>query len=224
MSTDSHDERPGSRRAQRERERAPRRGDVREAAILEAAATLLAEGGEDAVTMAAIAKAVGVTRPTLYFYFDSKEAVMTELAAQTFADLMTFRDVDLSGLATSEAVMLWFERVADLWRAHAPVLLYVVHNAHRIPEIARLRDGALALAISGGKYLLERDRSQTGVDGTAMARAIALGAEASFCDLHSRPHTPEDERAVVRALTELNWGAPQRVGTSAHSRTSTPAS
>jgi TetR/AcrR family transcriptional regulator, ethionamide resistance regulator len=60
-------------RAPRRRSTAPRKGDLREQAILDTAERLLAAPGYEAMTMADIAAGTGVTRGALYPYFGSKQ-------------------------------------------------------------------------------------------------------------------------------------------------------
>lgn len=50
--------------------------EQRRAALLEAAAGLLAEGGLDAVTLAAVGQAAGLARSSVYQYFDSAPALI----------------------------------------------------------------------------------------------------------------------------------------------------
>jgi len=47
--------------------------------ILAAARSLLRDGGPDAVTLAAVAGELGMTKPALYHYFSSKEALVRSL-------------------------------------------------------------------------------------------------------------------------------------------------
>ncbi len=59
-----------------------RRQDERRRRILGAARTLLEEQGPAGLTMAALARQADTSAPTLYYYFDSKEAVVDGLAVQ----------------------------------------------------------------------------------------------------------------------------------------------
>lgn len=56
--------------------------EQREEVILEALQTLSAERGFSAVTMDALAEAVGISKATLYQHFDSKDALLAALLAQ----------------------------------------------------------------------------------------------------------------------------------------------
>jgi hypothetical protein len=65
----------------------PRKGDIREQEILDAAENLLAKLGYQDMTVNEIAEAAGITRGALYFYFASKQAVVTALVARTVQEL-----------------------------------------------------------------------------------------------------------------------------------------
>jgi AcrR family transcriptional regulator len=47
----------------------------------------LTEGGPEAISVNAIAKELGVSGPALYRYFDSRDALVTELVADAYRDL-----------------------------------------------------------------------------------------------------------------------------------------
>ena len=53
-------------------------------AILEAALRLFAEHGVDSASMADIARAVGITKPTLYHYFSGKIEILEQLMAEPY--------------------------------------------------------------------------------------------------------------------------------------------
>src|SRR5919198_3763716 len=60
--------------------RAPRvSGDDRERAILETAESLLEERSFHEISIDDLARGAGISRPTFYFYFPSKEAVLLTL-------------------------------------------------------------------------------------------------------------------------------------------------
>jgi AcrR family transcriptional regulator len=74
--------------ALRPRARAPRgEGSKLRELILDAAERLLAQtGDEDAVSIRAIARAVGVTPPSIYLHFADKESLILEVCERRFAD------------------------------------------------------------------------------------------------------------------------------------------
>jgi AcrR family transcriptional regulator len=66
----------------RQRFRAQVREDVKEVALAQ-----LAQGGVEAVSINAIARALGVSGPSLYRYFAGRDALLTELVVDAYADL-----------------------------------------------------------------------------------------------------------------------------------------
>src|SRR3954466_140329 len=61
-------------------------GDDRELAILATAERLLAERTLSAVSVDALARGAGISRPTFYFYFPSKDAVLLTLLDRVVAE------------------------------------------------------------------------------------------------------------------------------------------
>jgi AcrR family transcriptional regulator len=59
------------------------KGEATRAAILEACARLFAQKGYDGTSLSEIAEAMGLTRPAVYHYFASKEAMLSSLVAET---------------------------------------------------------------------------------------------------------------------------------------------
>ncbi|GAA0284044.1 hypothetical protein GCM10009527_095180 [Actinomadura nitritigenes] len=69
-----------SRRRRREE---PRKGDLREQAILDAAEEQLGTQSLDGMTVESIARGAGITRNALYFYFASKQDVLAALVRRS---------------------------------------------------------------------------------------------------------------------------------------------
>jgi AcrR family transcriptional regulator len=89
-------------------------GNLR-AALLEAASATLTEEGPDALTMRALAERVGVSRSAAYRHFDSKGAILAELASDGFRALGTIleeveRASDRTRLAEQGAAYVRFAR------------------------------------------------------------------------------------------------------------------
>lgn len=62
-----------------QRAREPEQKEQRRRALLDAAAALLADGDLEAVTLSAIARAVGLAKSNVYRYFESREEILLEL-------------------------------------------------------------------------------------------------------------------------------------------------
>ncbi|KOU69125.1 TetR family transcriptional regulator [Streptomyces sp. MMG1533] len=74
----------GSVQSPRARYREQTRTEIKEIALRQ-----LAEGGTAAVALSRIAKEVGLSGPALYRYFDSRDALLTDLIRDAYADLAT---------------------------------------------------------------------------------------------------------------------------------------
>jgi len=118
-----------------------RRKDERPREILDAALSVFSEKGFAEARVDDIAKAAGVTKGTVYLYFDSKEAVFKELLAETFGE--RFSDISrmIDGYEGSMADLLAavlrylgnFVRTSD--RVGLPKI--VIAEIGRFPELAR---------------------------------------------------------------------------------------
>jgi AcrR family transcriptional regulator len=71
-------------------------GDLR-AALLDKAGGMLEAEGAEAISLRALARAVGVTATALYNHFNNKDDLLATLAAQGFRDLTASQSAILSG-------------------------------------------------------------------------------------------------------------------------------
>ncbi|WP_412541807.1 helix-turn-helix domain-containing protein [Longispora sp. K20-0274] len=117
------------------------------ATLLEAGRDLVTEGGPEALTLANLAKRVGLSRPSLYEYFKSRE----DLAAAIIEDELPRWTVlvadSLAGDAPlADKIESYVRMQLDLMRdgRHAAA---VALSAHALPDDARqrIRDGHLRL-------------------------------------------------------------------------------
>ncbi|WP_296632259.1 TetR/AcrR family transcriptional regulator [Rhodoluna sp.] len=82
--------------------------DKRQEDILAAAQSLIATSGVDAVSMAGLAKATGLSRPAIYQYFASKEDVLAELVINEMADLSNAIEMHIAKLEDPlERIRIW---------------------------------------------------------------------------------------------------------------------
>ena len=78
-------------------------GELLRAQILEAAGRLLAEtGSEDAVSIRAVADAVGVTPPSIYLHFPDKDALITAVCSERFREFDAL--LEAAGAQSSDPV------------------------------------------------------------------------------------------------------------------------
>ena len=112
-----------------------RRGNVDDhrqlqAAIVAAAFELFKQGGTEAITMQALAKALGRSAMSLYRYFDSKNAVLQELWRAAYAEcLVAMRArVDAQDTATERHRAL-LESFLDFWESRPDYYQLVYRTA-----------------------------------------------------------------------------------------------
>jgi TetR/AcrR family transcriptional regulator, ethionamide resistance regulator len=103
-------------------------GDDRELAILATAERLLAEQPLSAVSVDDLARGAGISRPTFYFYFASKDAVLLTLLDRVVAEA----DAAMASAeaAMGEAAARPVRAPRDLWR-QAISAYYDTFRAHR---------------------------------------------------------------------------------------------
>ncbi|OBB77812.1 TetR/AcrR family transcriptional regulator [Mycolicibacterium monacense] len=161
-----------------------RRGDVREQQILDGAEELLSTAGHADMTVSDITAAAGITRGALYFYFGSKQEVLTALVART-SQVLNERAASARTDTgpVPEVIAAALQRTADLWLEHGPVMRMAVDLSATVPDIDRLWSGAAEISIDAITAVLERAGVPSGdapSDAPALARALCWMIERSF--------------------------------------------
>ena len=119
---------PSRDAAARGRRPARTSGDDRELAILATAERLLAEQPLSAVSVDDLARGAGISRPTFYFYFASKDAVLLTLLDRVVAEADAA--MGLAETAMREVPARPHEVPRDLWR-RAIAAYYDTFREHR---------------------------------------------------------------------------------------------
>jgi AcrR family transcriptional regulator len=163
--------------------------------IVEVAAQLLRERGAGAVTTRAVAQAAGVQAPTLYRFFEDKDALLDAVAEHVFATYVT-------GKARTE---LGADPVADLragWEAH---IAFGLANAPLFGLLADPARGTRSAAVAAGLDVLRGLVGRVAAAGRLRVpeeRAVELlhaGGSGAVLTLLSRP--PQDrEPALADAM------------------------
>jgi AcrR family transcriptional regulator len=137
-----------------------RKGERREVEILDATERLLATIPFTQLTMDDIAKEAGSSRSSLYFYFASKEQVLTALHQRTYAEMARTMDpiVDESA-PLAEAMRQALDRVRDNWRAHRDALRTFHETAMVSPEFEVEWRQRLEQHVTALTAIIERERS-----------------------------------------------------------------
>lgn len=160
-----------------------RKGDVRERAILDTCEALLAQKGYDAMTVGDIAQGAGITRGALYFYFGSKQEVVTALVARTVEHLWERSRATAEADDPRRAIAAAMRRTVELWNEHGLVMRAAIDLSLSVPEIGELWSHTADLFITAITAVLERAGVQAGTEpdqASAMARALCWMIERSF--------------------------------------------
>jgi AcrR family transcriptional regulator len=156
-----------------------RRKHARPAEILDAALSVFAEKGYAGARMEDIAQRAGVTKGTIYLYFDSKEAVFKALARDSIGAALgavTESTRDLKGSARDllrSALTTLAQLVASSDRVVLPKI--IIAESGNFPELARFwRDEIIAKGLTLFTGLIERGIAQGEFRAVPSVHAVRL--------------------------------------------------
>lgn len=162
-------------RAARGRRGARPSGDDRELAILETAERLIDERPFAEISVDDLAKGAGISRPTFYFYFPSKDAVLSTLFERVIAEAdATFegRPGDYAadpGLAWRDGIYAFFEPL----RAHVGVALAGIAATATNAEIRALWSTFMQKWIDRTAAVITAERARGAAPDTVPAQDLA---------------------------------------------------
>lgn len=161
-----------------DRGRRPRRpsGDDRERAILATAERLLAERSLGEISVDDLARGAGISRPTFYFYFTSKDAVVLTLLDRVAEEARAIRGRALEEAGT-DVPQLWrrgLVSILETFKQHRALMLAV---SEMVPSSGEARD--LWGRIMGGfvediQLGIEAERARGAAPGGIPARQLAI--------------------------------------------------
>jgi AcrR family transcriptional regulator len=192
------------------RRRRPRKGDLKERAILERAETLLAEKPLGEVAIDELARAAGISRPAFYFYFESKDAVLQALVerlaeAAYAASERWHSDGDES---PEESIRQAITETARLWQTHGPVLRAAVQAWETAPEAHRFWEEIVGRFVDASAARIRRERRagaapEEGPSAKALATALIWMNERCFYTASLGADPTLGERELVATLTAV---------------------
>jgi len=142
-----------------------RRKQARPAEILDAALQIFAERGYAGARMDDIARRAGVTKGTIYLYFENKEAVFKTLVRESIGSTLANVSADVSHLKGSARELLRFalSAMAHLLTTSDRVVLpkIIIAESGNFPELARFyRDEIIEKGLSLMSGLVERGMTE----------------------------------------------------------------
>lgn len=176
-------------------------GEVRETAV-SAALALIEADGPDALTMRALAKAVGVDHRALYRHYPDRDAVLAEVAAEGYRQLLSQQQTECAAACSPlQAAFEVYVRFA-LDRPHLHGLMLSrsrqamdAHAALGAAVKAELDQLMIWSRQALGVALGERETDARDLAFAALAAAYGLVTLAASASL--MPRSPEDLRAFV---------------------------
>ncbi|ADU39612.1 TetR/AcrR family transcriptional regulator [Variovorax paradoxus] len=180
--------------------------DTQRERILQAAAQLFAAQGYANTTMAQIVRALGVTKPFVYYYFRDKQEIFETLSWRPAVDCFTALDFAADDpRRASEKVLEGIERLIRATIAHHPVAFF----PYREPQVYRPEYIAAQKKLAHHFYdllcpLLEEARRDGDLDfGETKITALAACSLPGFLYSWYRPGGRLSPDEVVAELTKL---------------------
>jgi TetR/AcrR family transcriptional regulator, ethionamide resistance regulator len=193
----------------RSRRTGPTKGDLKEQAILETAERLFAERPVAEISVDELARGAGISRPSFYFYFGSKEDVLMTVAERVASELEEEVAERLAGITDDPraAITAAIEAVADQWRKHGPLLRAAIEAWGSVPPVRKTWEGVMAGFVAGSTAIVESERGRgtagPGPEARALVTALTWMNERCFYTTFGGidPSLSEDE--LVPTLTEV---------------------
>ncbi|WP_116115317.1 TetR/AcrR family transcriptional regulator [Amycolatopsis ruanii] len=157
--------------------RAPRpSGDERELAILATAERLLAERPLSEISTDDLARGAGISRPTFYFYFRSKDAVLLTLLDRVTeeADRASSAVFDTPGPSPAQRWRQCLDAIYTTFRAHRAVALAAAEARHTNAEVRELWAGMMETWVRRTAEAIEAERARGAAPAGLPARDLAI--------------------------------------------------
>ncbi len=184
---------------------APRKGDQRRELLLESAEELLSEIPADKLTLDDVAARAGLSRSGVYFYFDSKWALLDALIDQRSTEL-TQRALDgADDMSIPDLCQQFVDAALFSWRNHGAIFNAAVERASHGGDATAAWRAVMCQCVDA---LVPRLADNSAVDTAAIGDArttvemASWMVERNFYMLFSRQHTVKEERELAAALVE----------------------
>ena len=151
-------------------------GDDREREILETAERLLEKRPIHEISVDDLARGAGISRPTFYFYFPSKEAVLLTLLDRMIEEARAGRGDALERF--SEDPPRWLRRgitsIYETFRSHRAVTLAAADARANSAEVRELWERIMELFVEETTAAIEAERARDAAPDGVPARELAI--------------------------------------------------
>jgi AcrR family transcriptional regulator len=192
------------------RRRTARKGDLTEQAILDTAERLLAERPLSSIGIDELAAGAGISRPSFYFYFESREAVLPPLAERIADELYRSTEVWLrrSDESPADAARRACEANLAVWHQHGPVLRATVRAADTDPALRSFWGSVGRRVVDAVATQIERERTAglalpAPPSARALARALVQMNDRAFYEATLARRSIATDRELVDTLTAV---------------------
>ncbi|HEX6780516.1 MAG TPA: TetR/AcrR family transcriptional regulator [Solirubrobacterales bacterium] len=185
-------------------------GDDRERAILETAERLLEERSLSEISVDDLAKGAGISRPTFYFYFPSKDAVVLTIVDRLVADAAGSREEALGTLAQGDPRAGLRRALEDLYGAFRSRRAVALAAAELRPTNSEARDlwsQVMEGWVSDATAVIEAERARGAAPPGQPARDLAIALvqmneRVQYATFAGESPSLEDER-VLDVLVDI---------------------
>jgi TetR/AcrR family transcriptional regulator, ethionamide resistance regulator len=185
-------------------------GDDRERAILETAERLLEERPLSEISVDDLAKGAGISRPTFYFYFPSKDAVVLTIIDRLVAAAAGSREDALATLAQGDPRAGLRKGLEDLYaafRARRAVVLAAAELRTTNSEARDLWAQVMEGWVTDVTAVIEAERARGAAPPGQPARDVAIALvqmneRVQYATFAGESPSLEDER-VLEVLVEI---------------------
>src|ERR1700712_642678 len=197
--------------AQRGRRTSRLSGDERQEAILETAERLLADRGLDDISIEDLATGAGISRPSFYFYFSSKDEVLLALLDRVITEVQ-HQVAALPRTFDTEPALTWRRSIGvfvDVFAAHRAVSAAGIAARLRNAEIHDLWAASMQtwVTYAADAIIAERARGAApeGIDAHDLAIALNLMNERVLSAAFSGESPAVDHERALDVLTTVLW-------------------
>ena len=152
-------------------------GDDRELAILGTAERLLGERPLREISIDDLARGAGISRPTFYFYFPSKDAVLLTLLDRVAEEADAARGAVRDGLPPGDHVAHWRAVISafhETFRRHRAVTLAAAEARATNAEVRALWAAVLEEWVASTAAAIEAERARGAAPPGRPARDVAV--------------------------------------------------
>lgn len=192
--------------ARRERGSARPSGDERQDAILATAESLLADRTLDDISIEDLARGAGISRPSFYSYFSSKDEVVIELLARVIEEVDRAL-AGLSGAPSADRADPWRKSISafvEVFTKHEAVAATAISSRLHNPEIQALWTKSMQSWVDYTRKAIMSERRRgaapDGIPAGELAVALNLMNERVLSAAFAEEQPAIDRSSVVDVL------------------------